>query len=63
MSKYIDYQPLHVDEIDYNRCKWLYNEVCCCADSPYVADYPIHKCKSKKDCDFFEKEDGIISKE
>lgn len=27
MSKYIDYQPLHVDEIDYNKCKWLYNEV------------------------------------
>lgn len=61
MSKYIDYHPMNIDEIDYNKCKWLYNEVCCNADSPCVADYPnSNMCKSKKDCEFFEKEDDEL---
>lgn len=28
MSRFINYQPMHVDEINYNKCKWLINEVC-----------------------------------
>lgn len=30
----------------------------------YVADYPYPycKCESKKDCKYFEKEDGIVKK-
>lgn len=62
MSKYIDYEPIHVDEIDYNKCKWLINEVCCFADSPYVADYPYPRCKCEDDiyCKCFEKEDGKL---
>lgn len=61
MSKYIDYQPLHVDEIDYNKCKWLINEICCCDKSEFLAAYPnSNMCKSKKDCEFFEKEDDEL---
>ena len=58
MSRFIDYQPMHEDSIDYSKCKWLYNEVCCNDSSPYVADYPypLCKCESKLECEFFEEE-------
>ena len=44
-------------------CKWKINEICCNDKSPYLADYPslFCECKSKKDCMFFEKEDGVIN--
>lgn len=60
MSRFIDYQPIHIDEIDYNQCKWLINEVCTNGNSKYVADYPFPccKCESLKDCEYFEKENG-----
>lgn len=43
-----------------DKCKWKINEICCCDESLYVADYPPYycKCESKKDCKYFEKEDG-----
>ena len=46
-------------------CKWKLNEVCCNEKSVYLADYPspFCKCASIKDCDFFEKEDGIIEED
>lgn len=58
MGKFLDYEPMHVDEINYNTCKYLINEVCCNGDSPCVADYPSPycKCESKEDCKYFEKE-------
>ena len=60
MSKFIDYQPMHIDEIDYSKCRWLINEVCTNGDCKYVADYPhpFCKCENKKQCKYFEKEDG-----
>ena len=63
MSRFIDYEPMHINEIDYNKCKYLYNEVCCNDQSEYVADYPYPycKCESKKDCRYFEKEEGVIN--
>ena len=41
-------------------CKWKINEVCCNDSSEYFADYPYPncKCESKKQCKYFEKEDG-----
>lgn len=62
MSKYIDYQPMHIDEIDYNKCKWLYNQVCCNDKSEFLADYPYPRCKCEDDtyCKCFEKEDGEL---
>lgn len=48
-------------EIQTAKCKWLIEEVCCCDKSEFLADYPnSNMCKSKKDCDFFEKEDGEL---
>lgn len=42
-------------------CKWKYDDICCNGDcKEYVADYPSCKCKSEEDCDYFEKEDGVI---
>lgn len=60
MSRFINYQPMHVDEINYNKCKWIINEVCCNDSSEYLADYPYPncKCENKKQCKYFEKEDG-----
>lgn len=45
-------------------CKWKINEVCCNDKSPYLADYPSPycRCESKKDCKYFEKEDGKVKK-
>lgn len=46
-------------EIQTAKCKWIIEEICCNDKSPCVADYPnSNMCKSKKDCEFFEKEDG-----
>lgn len=44
------------------KCKWKVNEICCNDKSLFVADYPYPycNCESKKDCLYFEKEDGII---
>lgn len=46
-------------------CKWRIDEVCCNADCDYVGDYPYPncKCESKKQCGYFEKEDGILENE
>ena len=43
-----------------NICKWNINEICCNSDCEYCADYPYptSKCESKKQCKYFEKEDG-----
>jgi hypothetical protein len=43
-------------------CKWRYNDICCKDECDYVADYPsiYCKCENIKDCEHFEKEDGII---
>lgn len=62
MSRFIDYEPMHIDEIDYSKCKWLINEVCTNGDSDCVADYPYPriKCESKDTCRYFEKEDGKV---
>ena len=47
-----------IESIDI--CKWNINEVCCNDSSEYLADYPYPncKCESKKQCKYFEKEDG-----
>lgn len=60
MSKYIDYEPIHIDEIDYSKCKYLINEVCCNDESECVADYPNIKCETKEECRYFAEEDGKI---
>lgn len=61
MSKYINYEPLFMDGIDYKKCKYLINEVCCNGDCDIVGDYPDCKsCNNKDDCKYFEKEDGEI---
>lgn len=62
MSRFVNYEPIHTDEINYDKCKWLINEVCCNGDCECVADYPSPycKCENLKDCNFFEKEDGKI---
>lgn len=65
MSRFytIEKDGVSLEEIESMEiCKWRVNEVCCNGDCGYVADfpYPHCKCKSKKDCDYFEKEDGII---
>lgn len=41
-------------------CRWKINEVCCNDKSEYLADYPspFCQCRSKKDCDLYEKEEG-----
>lgn len=58
MSRFVDYNPIHIDEIDYSKCKWLINEVCCNGDCDKVGDYPYYdSCKSKEDCKWFEKEE------
>lgn len=31
-----------------NECIWLYDEVCCNADSEWVADFPHEHCKRCK---------------
>ena len=56
MSRFINYQPMHVDEINYNKCKGLINEVCTNGDCEYVADYPSPacRCENKEQCKNFE---------
>ena len=41
-------------------CKWKINEICCNSECEYLADYPYPycKCENKKQCKYFEKEDG-----
>lgn len=43
-------------------CKWRIDEVCCNGDCDYVGDYPYPycECKNKEQCEYFEKEDGIV---
>lgn len=36
-----------------DECSWLYDEVCCNADSEWVADFPGDHCKR---CRYFTKE-------
>ena len=45
MSRFVNYEPIHTDEINYDKCKWLINEVCCNGDCECVADYPSPYCK------------------
>lgn len=40
-------------------CKFMYNEVCCCADSDEVCDFPEREF-CKKRCPHFVKEDMKI---
>jgi len=50
----------YIKEIEsLDICKWKINEVCCNDKSDYLADYPYPycKCKSIKDCKYFERED------
>lgn len=44
-----------VSEIDnFEKCKFMYDEVCCNDSSPFIADYPeMENCKH---CIYFEKE-------
>jgi hypothetical protein len=60
MGKFRDYQPLHEDAIDYNTCKYLYNEVCCNTQCELLADFPnakeICSIDSKRRCKHFEEE-------
>ena len=64
MSRYIEEKDgkriITIEDIE--KCKWMYNEICCLDESPYVADYPYPYClcESKKDCKYFEKEDGKV---
>ena len=64
MSRYLTKKDgKYIQEIESMEvCKWKINEVCCNDKSQYLADYPspFCKCESKKDCDYFEKEDGLI---
>ncbi len=62
MGKYLDYEPMHIDEIDYSTCRYLYNEVCCNADcDEWLAEYPCVKeiCSkdSKNRCKYFVEEE------
>ena len=41
--------------VDSDECRWLHDEVCCNADSEWVADFPHDHCK---DCRHFEGERG-----
>ena len=42
-----------------DRCKHEYNETCCNAECPYVADYcPLTE--NPQVCKFFTEEDGVV---
>lgn len=44
MSKWIEENPdgtMHTEIEDPEACAWMYNEVCCNDQSPYVADWPL----------------------
>lgn len=60
MGKFKDYEPLHKDAIDYNTCKYLYNEVCCNTQCEWLADFPnaeqICSINSKHRCKYFEED-------
>jgi len=65
MSRYLTQKEdgTYLEEIEsMDMCKWKINEVCCNGECEYVADYPYPycKCESKEDCQYFEKEDGIV---
>lgn len=52
---------VYIKEIESTKiCKWKINEICCNDECEYIADYPYPycKCESKKQCKYFEKEDG-----
>lgn len=62
MSRYIDEKTVNgckqyiVTLADPNKCKYIYNDVCCNDKSGFVADFV-----DEDDCDccgLFEKEDG-----
>ena len=60
MGIFKDYEPLHEGTIDYNTCKYLYNEVCVNVEGEWLADFPNVKelCSvdSKHRCKYFEEE-------
>lgn len=62
MSRYIeekDGKTITTIE-DMERCKWLYNEICCHNKSEFLSKYPSIMCENKKTCKYFEKEDGKV---
>lgn len=64
MSRYIeekDGKTITTIE-DMDKCKWLYNEICCHDKSEFLANYPYPStmCENKKICKYFEKEDGKV---
>ena len=50
MARHLERTEHGIKEIvtDMTKCAWLYDEVCCNADSEHVADYPGEKCKKCK---------------
>lgn len=51
----------YIEEIESMEVyRWLVNEVCCNNGCEYIADYPDIGCDNKEECEYFEKEDGII---
>lgn len=68
MSRFLTRNPdgTYLEEIESMEiCRWRINDVCCCEESPDLADYPYprEKCESKEECRYFEEENGIITKE
>ena len=61
MGSFKNYEPLYEDAIDYNTCKYLYNEVCVNVDCEWLADFPnaagICSKNSKHRCKYFEEEE------
>ena len=55
MSRQLSRENGTIKEIIKNadECVWLYDEVCCNADSEYVADFPMDYCRK---CKHFTKE-------
>ena len=64
MSRFITKEgDKYIEEIESMEvCRWKINEVCCNDKSEHLGDFPTFylDCDSNKDCEHFEKEDGII---
>lgn len=63
MSRWLEYDPKtknfkeNIECMD--RCKNMYDEVCCCLKCEWAGDFPGEEYCNEQ-CPFFEKEDGII---
>lgn len=63
MSRFLTSNPdgTYLEEIESMEiCKWRINEICCNEKSEELGDYPNCKCENKKQCRYFEKEDGVV---